>query len=210
MKLKRTTIIISIIFGLILIITTIFFIYKFRFQCISDNISNWSDFGTFYWGFLSFLVATLNLIVFIILTINISKIQEDWNSLNLSFEQKKVITEYRHKAIEELSRIANGYLTNIANHAFVNKITDLNFVYFETIKLDESLRSFSTIYSYFFKDLTEQIHEILDLIKKIKENINKRDEFDKNEFINDLQKYRQLTNLSVSNLQEHNITFLNS
>ena len=206
MNLKRTAIILSIVFGLIIILMTGFFIYKFRFQYISDNINNWSDFGTFFWGFLSLLVATVNLIVFIILTVNVSKIQENWNSFNFFFEQKKVITEYRHKAIEELSRITNGYLINIANHAFVNKIYDLNYIYFETIKLDESLRSFLTIYSYFFEDLTERTQEILDLIKKLKENMNKREQFDNDEFTKDLQTYRRISNLSVSKLQEFNMT----
>ena len=206
MNLKRTTVTISVIFGLIILLMTGFFIYKFRFQNISDNISNWSDFGTFYWGFLSFIVGALSLIVFIILTIKVSKIQENWNNFNLLFEQKKIMTDYRHKAIAELSKITNGYLINIVNHAFEKKVNDLNYVYFETIKLDESIRSYLTIYSYFFEDLPERTNEILDLVKKLKENLNRKDQFDDKEFSSDLQTCRRLVNLTVSKLQEFNMT----
>ena len=208
MKLKSILIIIGIVSSLAISVMTIYFIYNFKNQYVSSNISDWGDFGTFFWGFITCLVSILNLIIFVILTIHVSRIQENWNNFNFHFEKKKMFTDYRHKGIEELSRITNGYLINIANKLYEKGETDLKYIHFETVKLIENLNSYIPIYAYFFEEIINDINTIIKIAENIRNNIEKKQNFNHEEFIKDLKDYRKTANITVSNLQQFNVTKL--
>ena len=186
---------------LALAIIVISSIVYFHNHYISKDISYWSNFGIFYWGILSLIVSVVNLYFFISISNNVSKIQEERNNKNYTGEQKRFLTEYRHKAINSLTNTLSNFHTNLFIHtqSNQNKI-DFNFIHFEIIKFEEELRSLTVLNAYFFEDYPLNFDKIFLITAKIKNN--KDDKANLNTDLNDL---RRQFYLILSSLQKFNV-----
>lgn len=194
-----------LIFSVVAIFVIIGIIY-FHNHYISKDISYWSDFGVFYWGVFSIIVSSLNLYFFISLTKSVSKIQEEWNYENYTGEQRRFLTEYRHKAINGITKTLSIFYSKVINHTQVNKNTiDFPFIHYEIIMFEEELRSLIVLNSYFFNNLLNHFEEIFIITKRIKNNIDNKKILD-----SDLNDLRSKFYLSISSLQKYNVDMFSS
>jgi len=99
--------------SLILLVPVCLFLIKFNpiRSGFSNNISDWGNFGSYIGGTLGLLIAAANLIVFVILTNEVTKINDSNNERNLKFEQIKILTDFRHESITRYENVL-GELTN--------------------------------------------------------------------------------------------------
>ncbi len=97
---------ILVISGLIVIISLIVFtltsmpyFLHFRNAMISYNSQDWGAFGSFIAG----LIGIINLAVFIILTIYISRLSDTNSKLQIDTQKKIIISQFRQKEINKLN-----------------------------------------------------------------------------------------------------------
>ena len=102
---------IVVIFGICLI-AIIIYILNFYNKKISDDTSDWAIFGDYIGGIVNPLVAIINVLVLIYLTLLVEKNSEVRNKQNI-LEQKKLFElNLMNKAIEELNEIQHNILSS--------------------------------------------------------------------------------------------------
>jgi hypothetical protein len=119
---KQLILIFGIIFILIIAIPSISFIVCFKDQQISNNVEDWGAFGSYIGGVLGVIIALANLVVLIVITIQVNKLNSEENK-NLFLFQKRI------EAYNELSKFTSQLNTlpselNMTIQYFGEKITE--------------------------------------------------------------------------------------
>lgn len=71
----------------------------------SKFIADWGDFGSYLSGSIGLIVAIANLVAFLILTIEVSKIQDINNKKQLQFQEQTIITNLKNDEIKRISMV---------------------------------------------------------------------------------------------------------
>lgn len=100
------------------------FIFMLQFSPFKYNLSSliedWGTFGDYISGTVGLIINAINLIVFILLTIEIANLDSRKNEKNRIFETQKLISNLQYEAIKQFE-IKVGELTdNIGNHSIKN------------------------------------------------------------------------------------------
>ena len=102
MRFKSAFILIGIIIILSIVIfgmITFPFFLNFKNSMISDNAQDWGDFG----GFIAGITSIINLSVFIILTIYISRLSSASKDKQIQTQKKTLISQFRQTEINKLN-----------------------------------------------------------------------------------------------------------
>ena len=189
------------IIGFLTILFLIGFIYRFHEYNLSENISDWGNFGSYIGGTINTLIAIGNLVVFIILSIKIVKIQDANEKRNRKIQKDTILTQFRYDSINEISIKFHQWTENLGNTANENGFHNAYNLYWESIRLEFYFLTFCQNKRHLFPEMSEE-NVSKDLfrfkthfkdkksgeIESLGEILNDYIE-DSNEFISDLQQY---------------------
>lgn len=143
-----------------LVITFVIAIYIFNFfsHPISKETSDWGSFADYFGGILNPLIGIANLLVFIYLTFQVSKIENERQASNVKMEVYKDIQKILNNFTKELSEWKEG-----SDMRITNICDEFNFL--------------ATSYSFTFKVFENNIHkdllESMIKLQQAKDNINR-------------------------------------
>lgn len=102
------------IYGSIIICLTV--VVLLYLSCFHDGFSNkihdWSDFGNYFTGFLSPLLAIINIVVLVELTIAVSNIDKTRTNAEIKAQKDLLLLQMRRQSIESFSQVMNHYFNN--------------------------------------------------------------------------------------------------
>jgi uncharacterized membrane protein len=183
-------------FGAVIIcIPIIFFLFKFTpcHYTFSNAISDWGNFGDYFSGTIGIIISLLNLIIFIVLTIEIAKINDINNSRNLNFERKKIISELRYESIKRYEEKISCLTDNIGN--YIQQQPPQANVIWEVLKTENYFQDFLRTYADIFPNM--EGHLLATDILNIKN------------YIHQAQNNPPLLIQYLDSFKEHNINFIN-
>lgn len=96
-----------------LILPITFFLGKFSGKTISENISDWGNFGDYIGGFIGTIIAIANLYIFVRLTIMASEIQKSLSERELHHQREAQNRDFRNQTILNLTNILDTLLESI-------------------------------------------------------------------------------------------------
>ena len=138
------------------------FLYLVRYHDgLSSNVHEWSDFGNYFSGFLSPLLAIINIVVLVELTIAVSNIDKTRTNAEIKAQKDLLLLQMRRQSIESFSQVMNHYF----NNKFLEEDTKRVVAH-----VSEYLQTFvKTDFQYFdFGENTNSVrHKILSLKNKI-------------------------------------------
>jgi len=88
-----------------------FYLYHFH-DSLSSQLQDWSNFGTYVNGVLSPLLAIINIIVLVELTIAVSKADKSRTSAEIKAQKDLLLLQMRRQSIESFSQVMNHYFNN--------------------------------------------------------------------------------------------------
>lgn len=104
------------------------FIITFWNNKISNQINDWGAFGSYF----SIIISAANLVVFIYLTIYISKLDENRNVNQINAQYKITLAQFRQTEMTELGKRLNlifeNFETKIKTHITGNLINNSNYL----------------------------------------------------------------------------------
>ncbi len=93
-----------------------FFVIGFYFWNFHGDLScqlkDWSDFGTYISGILTPLLAIINIVVLVELTIAISKIDSSRSKTEIKAQKDLLLIQMRRQSIESFCQVLNQYFDN--------------------------------------------------------------------------------------------------
>lgn len=123
-----------------------FYFWNFHgdFSC---QAKDWSDFGTYINGLLMPLLAIINIVILVELTIAISKINENRSKAEVKAQKDLLLLQLRRQAIETFYQVMNQYFDNkylkedrgkVMSYAseYLKRFLDTDFKYFDFGKSD--------------------------------------------------------------------------
>lgn len=106
MKLFRFSIYIAV--ALLILGVTLLYLYNFHYG-LSSHILDWSGFGSFFNGLLTPLLAIVNIIVLVELTIKISNIDNARTKSEIKAQKELLIIQLRKQSIESFCHVMSQY-----------------------------------------------------------------------------------------------------
>lgn len=102
------------IYGTIIIcLILVVFLYLGHFHDgLSNQMSDWSDFGNYFTGLLSPLLTIINIVVLVELTIAVSDADKSRTSAGIKAQKDLLLLQMRRQSIESFSQIMNHYFNN--------------------------------------------------------------------------------------------------
>ena len=102
------------IYGTIFIcLILVVFLYLGHFHDgLSNQMSDWSDFGNYFTGLLSPLLTIINIVVLVELTIAVSDADKSRTSAGIKAQKDLLLLQMRRQSIESFSQIMNHYFNN--------------------------------------------------------------------------------------------------
>ena len=102
------------IYGTIFIcLILVVFLYLDHFHYgLSNQMRDWSDFGNYFTGLLSPLLAIINIVVLVELTIAVSDADKSRTSAEIKAQKDLLLLQMRRQSIESFSQIMNHYFNN--------------------------------------------------------------------------------------------------
>lgn len=132
-----------------------FIVVGFYFWHFHGNFSrqakDWSDFGTYINGLLMPLLAIINIVILVELTIAISKINENRSKAEVKAQKDLLLIQLRRQAIETFYQVMNQYFDNkylkedrgkVTSYAseYLKRFLDTDFKYFDFGKNEDVRR----------------------------------------------------------------------
>lgn len=102
------------IYGTIIIcLLLVVFLYLGHFHNgLSNQMRDWSDFGNYFTGLLSPLLAIINIVVLVELTIAVSDADKSRTRAEIKAQKDLLLLQMRRQSIESFSQIMNHYFNN--------------------------------------------------------------------------------------------------
>jgi hypothetical protein len=143
---KRFKIIIYLAIALCTTLVIGFYFGNFHgdFSC---QAKDWSDFGTYINGLLMPLLAIINIVILVELTIAISRINENRSKAEVKAQKDLLLIQLKRQAIESFCQVMNQYFDNkylkedrgkVRSYAseYLKRFLDTDFNYFDFGKSD--------------------------------------------------------------------------
>lgn len=143
---KKRAIVYLVVVGLLaILIPIIVFVFNFRNQIISDHLSDWADFATFFSGIVSIFLSAINIYIFFRLT-------EMAASINRNSMQKQLVQNTFKLYQQSINKLSLEFLSCI-------EIRNLNNYQSEDKDLErvKNRLAWISLFSKSFLDETEQI-----------------------------------------------------
>ena len=102
-----------ILFALVVLVAPIIIIFLLKFwnKPLSENISDWASFGDYIGGTINTIISLFTLFVTIIISYQISQLEDKRNEKNLEFEKRKFLRELRENEYNNISNELNKIWT---------------------------------------------------------------------------------------------------
>lgn len=144
MKQFKITIYLAIALCTTLVIGFYFWNFHGDFSC---QAKDWSDFGTYINGLLMPLLAIINIVILVELTIAISRINENRSKAEVKAQKDLLLIQLKRQAIESFCQVMNQYFDNkylkedrgkVRSYAseYLKRFLDTDFNYFDFGKSD--------------------------------------------------------------------------
>jgi len=190
-----------LIIGIPILIFLLAFLWIFFNQKISHNISDWGNFGSYFGGILGAFISLGNLIIFVILTIKVTQLQDNNETRNREIQKVSILTQFRYDAIKEISIKLYSWIDNMAGNASVNGFHNAPILYTDAIRLEYYVSTFSKNNLHLFKNLDSS--KIISDLKRFKIHFSSKENGEKeslgditrdfnddlSRFVTDLQQY---------------------
>ncbi len=148
----------AIVVGISILITLIFisiFLLNFYSHGISEELSDWADFMTYFSGGLQTIFIAINLIVLLRITSIANNINEKQHSENLKVQKLTVLTNLRYDAIKEIhSRL--DFVKSAFEKEKIYKVS--------LVLMEQSIKSFKKNSEHLFPDLEKSTQKILVIV----------------------------------------------
>lgn len=136
---------IAVFFSILAVVMSALYFITFHGE-LSTNLSDWDAFGSYF----SVIVAIINLVFFIIITIYVAQIQDKSLNQQLLQDRELHIQDYKWKRLEEL----NSIVTNLLSIAIGNINSEsIKKLYYESCKLSRSIDLYIANNSMLFPDI---------------------------------------------------------
>lgn len=111
---------------ILLIIFIVVFIINFSGQSISNDISDWAQFGDYIGGILNPILTLLNICVFVILTLTIQRITDQNNRLSLETSKQIALMSLKHEELnnfkKEMDQNLNFWQDNLGDVERIKRV----------------------------------------------------------------------------------------
>lgn len=190
---------IYIIIGILLIVTLSFYARYYHYG-ISNNVDDWSAFGTYFSGLMMPFLTIANIVVFIELTIAISDYETKRSVKEMEQQKALLIMQFRRQSIESFYQHINRLYEE-------KKDGDIEIMYAEAI---EYLQKFLDVdFKYFDCDknsFTERnIKHLITLLNIIHLDISMKKHFNSEIFMRSIDLKNEIINSLVSSTLNTNI-----
>ncbi|MBO4613032.1 MAG: hypothetical protein J5671_07695 [Bacteroidaceae bacterium] len=108
---SRFKLIIYVVTALCTLFTIAVYLYHFH-DGFSNQLNDWSNFGNFFNGVLSPVLAIINIIILIELTIAISNIDKTRTNAEIQAQTNLLLVQMRRQSIESFCQVMNNYFDN--------------------------------------------------------------------------------------------------
>ena len=152
------------IYGAIFIcsIMVVFLYLGYFHNGFSNQSHDWSDFGNYFTGFLSPLLAIINIVVLVELTIAVSKADKSRTNAEIMAQKDLLLIQMRRQSIDSFSQVMNQYF----NNKYLEEDTKRVVAY-----VSEYLQQFLNTDFYYF-DFGENTNIVKRKISSLKLNID--------------------------------------
>jgi hypothetical protein len=160
---------------------------------LSNQLKDWSDFGTYVGGLLTPLLAIINIVVLVELTIAISKINENRSKAEINAQKDLLLIQMRRRSIESFCQVMNQYFDNkylkedrgkVVSFAseYLKRFLDTDFKYFDFGESDIVRRKISSL-----KLAIDMVHSDIEISQSFNSEKYLQALSLKDEIVNDLQ-----------------------
>ena len=143
-------------------IMVVFLYMGFFHNGFSNQSHDWSDFGNYFTGFLSPLLAIINIVVLVELTIAVSKADKSRTNAEIKAQKDLLLIQMRRQSIESFYQVMNHYF----NNKYLKEDTKRVVAY-----VSEYLQQFLNTDFYYF-DFGENTNKVKHKFNSLKLNID--------------------------------------
>ncbi|MHB8853269.1 MAG: hypothetical protein ACYC6P_07935 [Ignavibacteriaceae bacterium] len=159
-KIKLISFIIILITSIIPIVFFIIFFFSFAF---SQNISDWGSFGSFMWGYLSFVATCCYVYLFYQLTVKLNFVQQEATERSISQIRISAITDLRMSALTDLKKNLDVMANNIFSEVSINDLIKIQYWF------DDFIEIYNKTLFEIDDDLKNKLLDKINELKKCKE-----------------------------------------
>ncbi len=190
-KLKIFLISFGFILAIALIIPFLFYLVNFWGSPLSQNPQIWGTFGDYFGGIFNPILALANLVIFIKLTIIVTRIQDDSTTKSLIHQRRILVSELMHDSLKDISKTLNTLGQEIVANKDESK--------WEIIKVRQSVLTFSNNYTHLFDEI--QSNELQQSLNDVL-TANSAQPYVQQNFSNAFEKYLETKDQFIQSLHE--------